>query len=504
LTGAEAPKGQKIVSKESEALRDAGAAAGTTAGANAGAQAALTALRSEIAAVQALRAQLAAEERESAIRGSGLSEQGQQVVRLAAHSGADVDELIEAQAAAEAAVRLSGPASWAPIRGNRAVEISGMRTEEDRGQQIMDWVMGLSSAPLPAPNLRSVRELYLAVTGDYQFQGKLDPGAAQFANATTSTLPGLAANSLNKVILQHYAAMATWRWYEPLVAVVPHDGSTQPVQLVMVDGVANLSTVAEGDAYTELAVGDSKESMSFAKRGNYVGITLEMFRRSEIGKLQAMARAMALASLRTRSAAIAGIFTAAGGVGPTLAEDSKALFHADHGNLDTAAFDAAAWAAARKRIWGQSAPGTSKKFGLWPTFCLVPIDLYDAALEAFGYGSGDVGKPVAVGESGVGQSVNPYGGSRPGDPRPIPVAVPDWSDANDWACLVDPRLHPVIHMAYASAPAGGAHPAPEFFTATSETQGLMFTNDTLAVKVRDWWGYGVATCIGIGKNNVSA
>ena len=145
-------------------------------------------------------------------------------------------------------------------------------------------------------------------------------------------------------------------------------------------------------------------------------------------------------------------------------------------------------------------PGAGKKLGMWPTFVLVPIDLYDAALAEFGYGTGDVGKPSAAGTA---QSVNPYAASRVGDPRPIPVAVPDWSDANDWACLVDPRLHPVIQMAYANAPAGGAHPAPEFFAATSETQGLMFTNDTLAVKVRDWWGYAVATYVGIGKNNVA-
>ena len=52
--------------------------------------------------------------------------------------------------------------------------------------------------------------------------------------------------------------------------------------------------------------------------------------------------------------------------------------------------------------------------------------------------------------------------------------------------------------------AGSCFFAPEFFTATSETQGLMFTNDTLAVKVRDWGGYGVASYVGIGKNNVAA
>ncbi len=149
-----------------------------------------------------------------------------------------------------------------------------------------------------------------------------------------------------------------------------------------------------------------------------------------------------------------------------MADDSKALFHADHGNLDTTAFSAAAWAAARKRIFSQTVPGTGNKLGLWPTFCLLPMDLYDTALEVYGYGAGDVGKPNS---GGTAQTVNPYGGSRVGDPRPIPVAVPDWSDANNWAYLVDPRLHPVIQMAYANAPAGGLHALPEIYEVRSET-----------------------------------
>jgi hypothetical protein len=31
----------------------------------------------------------------------------------------------------------------------------------------------------------------------------------------------------------------------------------------------------------------------------------------------------------------------------------------------------------------------------------------------------------------------------------------------------------------------------------------MFTNDTLPVKVRDWWSYGVGTYVGVGKANVA-
>jgi hypothetical protein len=138
--------------------------------------------------------------------------------------------------------------------------------------------------------------------------------------------------------------------------------------------------------------------------------------------------------------------------------------------------------------------------GLWPTFALLPVDLYDTALEVFGYGTGDVGKPNS---GGTAQTVYPYGESQLGDPRPIPVVVPEWTDATDWAQIVDPRLHPVIQMAYANAPQGGLHALPEIYEVRSETAGLMFTNDTLPITIRDWWAYGVATYVGVGKNNVS-
>jgi hypothetical protein len=145
-------------------------------------------------------------------------------------------------------------------------------------------------------------------------------------------------------------------------------------------------------------------------------------------------------------------------------------------------------------------PGTAKPLGLWPSFVLLPIELYDTALTEFGYGNGDVGKPSTAGTA---QTVNPYGESRIGDPRPVPIPVPEWTDATDWAYIVDPRLHPVIQMAYANAPQGGQHPLPEIFEVTGEANGLLFTNDTLPVKIRDWWGYGVATYVGVGKNNVA-
>lgn len=448
--------------------------------------------------VRALRSQMEGERVAQLIANAGLSQEGQAVVTLAAQgkSAPFVAQLIDAQRRADGA-RLDTQL----VRGIRPVVTEGMMTTpQDRVQSALNWVFGVREEAIPAPSMRSVRDLYQVITGDHDWRGVFNPEWSQLSAASTTTLAGMVVNAFNKVVRMHYDNMATYRWYERIVDVAPHDGSTQDVQLIMVDGLANLPTVSEGGAYTEATVGDGKESLAFTKHGHYVGITLETIRRSDIQRIQAIPRAMVQASIRTRSAAIAEIFTANSGTGPTLADDATVLFHANHGNVDTTAFGTTGWAAARTRIWEQSIPGTSKPLGLWPTFVLVPIELYDTALVEFGYGNGDVGKPNS---GGTAQTVNPYGESRLGDPRPLPIPVPEWTDATDWAYIVDPRLHPVIQMAYANAPQGGQHPLPEIFEVTSESSGLMFTNDTLPVKIRDWWGYGVATHVGVGKNNVA-
>lgn len=449
----------------------------------------------------ALRAQVV----DGMLARSGLSAGGMGAVRTVLQGDSvltpqRVQQVIDAQRAAELALRGGAAgAGRSVVQGLQPaaqLSVTLVRTAEEEVQAALNWLMGDTRAQTPAPHLRNLRDIYLAVTGDINFWGVFNPDHARLQSANSGTLAGMAVNALNKAVLLHYDNMVTYRWYEPIVHVLPHDGSTQPLQLIHMDGIAALPAVAEGAAYIESTTGDSKETASFGKYGAYVGITLEMIRRSEIARIQAIPRLLVQAAIRRRSATVAALFTG----NPTLADDNTQLFHTNHGNSDTAAFSASAWEAARTRIFGQQVPGTGKPLALWPTFCLVPIALYDEALTTFGYGSGDAGKPNSAGTA---QQVNVYGQSRPGDPRPIPIVVPEWSDANDWAYIVDPRLQPVLVMAYANTTAGGAHALPEIFEVRSESAGLLFSNDVLPVKIRDWWALGVATHVGIGRNSVA-
>lgn len=432
------------------------------------------------------------------IDGSTLSPQSKHLLKLACagKTPEEASTLVLAQQQAEAAAL-----DMHLVKGVKPISDSDMTTPQDRLQGALDWIFGCKTEA-PPPSLRDMRTIYQFITGDVNWYGSFDPEWSQLASATSTTLAGMVVDALNRVTRMHYDNMVTYRWYEQIVAVTPHSGTTHDVNLVMVDGLANLPTVAEGQPYIEATVGDSKETMEFIKYGHYVGITLETIRKSDIQRIQAIPRELVKAAIRTRSAAISYIFTQAAGLGPTMADDATALFDSGaHGNHATTALAAATWATIRTLIWEQTVPGTSSPLGVWPSFCLVPIELFDTALVMFGYGAGDIGRSE-VG-SGTSQEVNPYAISRQGDPRPTVIAVPDWTDATDWAAIVDPRLHPVLHMAYANSPAGGSHPMPEIFEVTSETSGLMFSNDTLPVKVRDWWSYGVSTHVGIAKHVVA-
>ena len=363
----------------------------------------------------------------------------------------------------------------------------------DEARDLMGFFFGAADAPTPPPNLRSFADAYVALTGDIYFRGVFDSSRVQFAGATTTTLPNLAVDAMNRVIVQQFQTLDHYRWYERITAVEPNDGSLQDMKWITLGGIGNLPAVNEGAAYTELSVSDAQETAAFVKRGGYVGITREMIKNSNIMQLQAIPRALAAAAVRTRSSAVASLFTVNAGVGPTLAQDSLALFHATHANLATTALgtDATAWRAARAECFQHVEVGSAAPLGIYPRFLLAPAELYDTALAILGYGEG---MPTVY---------TPEAQSRGfADPRPIPLVVPDWTDATDWAYIVDPAVYPVIQMSYSQSPGGRLHPIPELFAVVSETSGLMFTNDILPIKVRDEFAVGVNGPRGIGKRNV--
>ena len=80
---------------------------------------------------------------------------------------------------------------------------------------------------------------------------------------------------------------------------------------------------------------------------------------------------------------------------------------------------------------------------------------------------------------------------------PSAIDAPLWTDTNDWAAQADPRLYPSLGLGFRYGR------TPEIFSVADPRAGLMFTNDTMPVKVRFFYAVGPTDWRGLHKNNVT-
>jgi len=339
--------------------------------------------------------------------------------------------------------------------------------------------------------LTGIREAYVLLSGDYDFHGKFIPGNVGLANVTSSTMAGLVANAMNKVVVRLYQQYPR-EWMQ---ICTEEDFSTlQDVRWITLGGIGELPTVSEGQAYSELTWDDQTETDSFTKKGGYLGITLEAIDKDDTRRIQQAPRALAQAAWLTLYKSFSSVFTAASGVGPTMS-DSKALFHNDHNNLGTTALSYAAWSATRTAMRKQSELHSGERLGVLvaPKFLLVPPDLEGTALTTL----------LSEGQPGTANNdENPWVEGEGRDARLAAarrrvIVVDLWTDTNNWAAVADPMLYPSIGLGYRFGR------TPEIFSVADESSGLMFSNDVMPVKVRFFFAIGPTDWRAMYKHNVS-
>jgi len=377
--------------------------------------------------------------------------------------------------------------------------LHGMTSSEDQLQAAFDDLLGAprdaDKVGLKVPRLSGIREAYFMLTGDYDLHGGFDPIHAQLA--TTADFTGLVKNALNKVIVGSFEKMgrAGYDWWKSIVRT-EHFENLNSITGTLVGTIGSLPSVAEQGEYTELAVGDNPETASFTKYGGYLPLTLEAIDRDETRKLRLYAVELGNAAMRNISEQIAYIFSQSSGAGPTMA-DGGALFNATavtsvtgHANLLTTALAAAQWDVVAKAVYDQPMLikqaagyyGTGKKQAIEPRFCLIPRALRKTAFDAF-LNAWDVTANVHADNLLKGNVV--------------PLVVPEWTDATDWAAVCDPDIAPSIILGERFGL------VPEVYIAGRETDPAVFMNDEHRLKVRQF----LALCVGdfrpLHKSNVA-
>lgn len=380
------------------------------------------------------------------------------------------------------------------------VRVSQMFNTEDQLQAAVDDLLEAPRDPgaqgLKVARLSGIKELYMMLTGDRNLYGGYYPERVQLA--TTANFTGLVTNSLNKVVASQWQQLgaAGYDWWMR-VTLQEHFETLNTITGVLVGTVGTLPSVAEGAEYTELKVGDSPESADFTKYGGYVPLTLELIDRDNVRKLRQYPKELAKAGIRRISALVAAIFTDNAGVGPTMA-DGGALFNATpastaggHANLRTAALSASEWDAVCNAVYSQPLLiaresgyyGAGPAMAIEPKYLLVPRELKLAAMKIL--------YPEWENQANI-HSENLQRGE-PGDV----VVVPEWTDENDWAAVVDPRLAPGIVVGERFGL------MPEIFIAGEELSPAVFMNDEHRIKVRHFLAVLVQDFRPLHKNNVA-
>jgi len=150
--------------------------------------------------------------------------------------------------------------------------------------------------------------------------------------------------------------------------------------------------------------------------------------------------------------------------------DGNPLFDATHSNLGSSALSATSWDTAIQAMFKQAEYHSSKRLGVRPKFCLVPIELEKTALTVF----------TSDGEPGTANNdanVRRYSAGV--------LTVPEWTDADNWYAAADPGELEGVCIGYRFGR------APELYLAGDELVGSMFTNDEMRIKVRFIYALGV-------------
>ncbi|HWQ83736.1 MAG TPA: hypothetical protein VN363_04170, partial [Anaerolineales bacterium] len=387
---------------------------------------------------------------------------------------------------------VSGPGGYPGIRG--------MYDTRDQLQAAVDDLLEAPRSPgmqnLKAARLSGIKELYMLLTGDRDLYGGYYAERAQLA--TTATFPGLVKNAMNKIVAEQWSLLgaAGYDWWKKVVQV-EHFETLNQVTGILVGTVGSLPSVAEGGEYTELSMGDSPETADFAKYGGYIPLTLELIDRDNTRKLRQYPRELAKAGMRKLSQLVAAVFSANSGVGPTMA-DTGALFNATavttaggHANLRTGALSSAEWETVSAAVYNQpllirnaaGVYGTGPKQAVDPKYLLVPRELRLTAMKVL--------YPTWENTANI-HSENQQRGEL-GDV----VVVPEWTDAADWAAVVDPRLAPGIVVGERFGL------MPEVFIAGDELSPAVFMNDEHRMKVRHFLAVLVQDFRPLHKNNVA-
>ncbi|MEX2617275.1 MAG: hypothetical protein WD767_14360 [Alphaproteobacteria bacterium] len=354
--------------------------------------------------------------------------------------------------------------------GDGAGDRRDVRLIEGRGDKVQKMLDAFFD---PADrSVRSIREVYLSVTGDRNFTGlyrNCDQGRMTEA-LDSGSFTEVLGDSIARRILKEYANETIYDVWRKLANVVPV-ADFREQQRTRFGGYGDLPVVDESDPYLALSSPtDEKAVYAIAKRGGTESLTLEMITNDDVGAVQRIPRNLVRAAKRTLSKFVLDFLR----TNPVIYDDI-AFFHGDHGNLGSTALGTGSLAAGRLAIKNQVEMDSGEKIGLGPRNLWVPDTLEETAVDLFRRNTEQDHNFIQSLSLDV-----------------IPVWY--WTDSNDWCLTTDVNDLPPVEVGFLSG-----QEEPELFVQDHPSLGSMFSNDQVTYKIRHIYGGAVTDYRGAYK-----
>ena len=370
--------------------------------------------------------------------------------------------------------------------GSGAGAVHLVRDEEDTFRQALTeslaWRMAPNGAPPEGPGAQlaymNTTELLRHWATHARIPGARQMGTSQLADAaftsrranlamSTSDFPYLLGTASNKILLDGYA---TEPLSYPAVARERLVNDTRSISLLSRSAAPDLVQVVEGAEYEFGSISERQEVAAIGKYGRMVALTLEMLLNDDLAAFGDILSDMGANAAKMKNSVFWSLWRS----NPTLSHDSKAVWHADHGNLAAAGAApsvttlGAAYAAMRT-VTGWD----GKRAAQTPKTLVVPVTLEIQSLQLM----------ADITPSETGNVV----------PRPIRLGV-----------VSSPYLDDDSTTAWYLA-AGPTQTGWYYLTLASERAPVTmreesFSSDKIEYKVRAWMGAAAADYVGTYMN----
>lgn len=324
---------------------------------------------------------------------------------------------------------------------NSAQHVETDQARQDRSEAIYARLSGTAPTERARPYMSM--SLLEHAKGILQERGEntrnLTPDEVFKRSIATGDFPLLLTATGNRMLIDAYSIAQS-----PLKTAIARASTIDDFRKksrLKISDIDRLQKVGEGGEIKHTSRAETAESYALDTYASLFKITRQALINDDLGAFADFNRTAGRMAAETENELLFSLFTQNSGVGPTLEETSKALFHTDHGNLagTGAAVDVTTLKAARLAMRKQKSLGGKTFINAVPKFLLCGPEMETAAEQV-----------LATLAAATVEEVNPFAGR-------LSLLVEPRIEDKSWYLFADPANVPTLEYSYLST-----QPGPQF------------------------------------------